>query len=206
MTAWKLVPVGAGPHLFVRAYAGVDANHLVNVGTLELRREDYADLAARLGARQAFTPASSRPLAVNSWMTGAELLAAIQAVSDFAERLADGEWETLTGPVTGAQLGELLTALEKVGERLVTCWCWSSPETFEGPQPDCPVHGAVRAYNQAAAEIERLRAELAAVKGAEPDLHDLHPQPGEAPAAPLPNGVEGWVPGTPEAGERADDA
>ena len=127
MTAWKLVPVGAGPHLFVRAYAGVDANHLVNVGTLELRREDYADLAARLGARQAFTPASSRPLAVNSWMTGAELLAAIQAVSDFAERLADGEWETLTGPVTGAQLGELLTALEKVGERLVTCWCWSSP-------------------------------------------------------------------------------
>lgn len=38
-----------------------------------------------------------------------------------------------------------------------TCSCGNSPMTYEGPEPDCPVHGAVRAFNEASAEIERLR-------------------------------------------------
>lgn len=39
-------------------------------------------------------------------------------------------------------------------------------------------------------------AVVATFEAAAGDLHDgLHPQPGEAPAAPVPDDVEGWAPG-----------
>jgi hypothetical protein len=49
-----------------------------------------------------------------------------------------------------------------------TCHCGDGhPESYEGPQADCPVHGAIRAFNEAttelasqADEIEQLRAAL----------------------------------------------
>lgn len=41
-----------------------------------------------------------------------------------------------------------------------TCSCDTGPH-YEGPQADCPVHGAVRGLREAVAEIERLKAELA---------------------------------------------
>jgi hypothetical protein len=43
---------------------------------------------------------------------------------------------------------------------LATCSCGSTYETYEGPEPDCPVHGAVRALNEATREIDRLRREV----------------------------------------------
>jgi hypothetical protein len=59
-----------------------------------------------------------------------------------------------------------------------TCSCPTSPEAFEGPQPDCPVHGAVRAFNEACDEIERLKGALLTISqhvGVEAwdDLSDL---------------------------------
>jgi hypothetical protein len=60
---------------------------------------------------------------------------------------------------------ELLAEVERLRELTVTCSCGTSPMTYEGPEPDCAVHGAVRALNEASAEVERLRAELKAIKG-----------------------------------------
>ncbi len=49
MTVWKIIPVPAGVHVITHVYAGVSLEHLTGRGTLELRREEYADLAVRLG-------------------------------------------------------------------------------------------------------------------------------------------------------------
>jgi hypothetical protein len=50
-------------------------------------------------------------------------------------------------------------------ERLTaTCSCGTSSVTYEGPEPDCAVHGAVQAYNRAAAELERLRPVVEAAR------------------------------------------
>lgn len=42
-----------------------------------------------------------------------------------------------------------------------TCGCYDgNPDNYEGQRADCPVHGSVRAYAEASAEVERLRAQL----------------------------------------------
>jgi hypothetical protein len=70
MTVWRLVPIPAGVHIITRILAGADADHLVCVGELELRREDYGDLADRLGAPNAFDTVTGRPLPVRSAAPG----------------------------------------------------------------------------------------------------------------------------------------
>jgi len=49
---------------------------------------------------------------------------------------------------------------------LDTCTCWDgNTDNFEGPRPDCAVHGAVRALNDAQATILELQAKLGYLKG-----------------------------------------
>jgi transcriptional regulator with XRE-family HTH domain len=45
-----------------------------------------------------------------------------------------------------------------------TCSCGGSYETYQGPEPDCSVHGAVRALNESQGEIARMRAALEEIK------------------------------------------
>lgn len=41
------------------------------------------------------------------------------------------------------------------------CNCWDChPESYEGAQVSCPVHGAVRAFNNACKDLEDLRARV----------------------------------------------
>lgn len=57
---------------------------------------------------------------------------------------------------------DLIGAVDVLRELTQTCVCWDgNPENYEGLHADCPVHGAVRAYAEASAEIEQLRSELA---------------------------------------------
>lgn len=52
---------------------------------------------------------------------------------------------------------------ERLRVQLTTeCSCGKTYATYEGPEPDCPVHGAVRAFNEASAENERLREQITA--------------------------------------------
>lgn len=56
---------------------------------------------------------------------------------------------------------ESVASLTADNERLraltATCSCGTSPMTYEGPEADCVVHGAVRAFNEAQAELSSLR-------------------------------------------------
>jgi Tfp pilus assembly protein FimV len=53
----------------------------------------------------------------------------------------------------------LLARIAELQKLTATCSCGTSPMTYEGPEPDCPVHGAVRALNEATARIAELEAE-----------------------------------------------
>jgi hypothetical protein len=53
------------------------------------------------------------------------------------------------------------------------CSCATTYATYEGPEPDCPVHGAVRAFNEASAENARLRAALAVADAREQAVREL---------------------------------
>ena len=64
---------------------------------------------------------------------------------------------------------ELLTRAENAEtevERLLTftatCTCGTTALDYEGPQADCMVHGAVRALNEAQAELARITTEIEA--------------------------------------------
>jgi hypothetical protein len=46
------------------------------------------------------------------------------------------------------QIPVLVTEVRRLSALCATCTCGHSYETFEGPEPDCPVHGAVRALNE----------------------------------------------------------
>lgn len=66
MSVWRLVPIRAGVHIIVRVFAGADVDHVVEVGELLVCRDDFGDLAARLGAPQAFDTRTGEPLPVRS--------------------------------------------------------------------------------------------------------------------------------------------
>lgn len=53
----------------------------------------------------------------------------------------------------------LLDEVEQLRALVATCSCATGP-AFEGPQADCPVHGAVRAFNEASRELVEARAEI----------------------------------------------
>jgi hypothetical protein len=47
--------------------------------------------------------------------------------------------------------------VERLLKFTATCTCGTPGLDYEGPQADCVVHGAVRAYNESQTELERLR-------------------------------------------------
>ncbi len=55
---------------------------------------------------------------------------------------------------------EILTTVETIATVAAYCSCGTTPMNYEGPAPDCPVHGAVRALNELTREAERLRSGL----------------------------------------------
>ena len=57
----------------------------------------------------------------------------------------------------------LIAELSRLRALVVACSCGTSRETYEGPEADCPVHGAIRAYNEARAERDALRVGIQAL-------------------------------------------
>jgi hypothetical protein len=79
------------------------------------------------------------------------------------------------------QIGDLKRDLEQSQaevERLLkltaTCTCGTPGLDYEGPQPDCMVHGAVRAYSEAQAAIELAREGLKAALDAWTPEHEYN--------------------------------
>jgi hypothetical protein len=68
-------------------------------------------------------------------------------------------------PAAEAYTSDVLADVDRLIALVAACSCGKSPMTYEGPEPDCPVHGAVRAYNEATAEVSRLQAELHTAQG-----------------------------------------
>lgn len=77
------------------------------------------------------------------------------------DREADSEFIAAARQDVPALLAEVARLHADLAEARATCTCGTSYETYEGPEPDCPVHGAIRALDEATAEISRLRADLA---------------------------------------------
>ena len=77
------------------------------------------------------------------------LVERLAVASTNAER---AHWWGVHADKVAAYLPILLDELEQLRALTATCSCGASPMTYEGPEPDCPVHGAVRALNQAMAE------------------------------------------------------
>jgi hypothetical protein len=78
-----------------------------------------------------------------------------------------------------ARLEEELVAVrgqcDRLRELTQTCACGDgNPESFEGPQPDCPVHGAVRAFNEASRDLTEARAVLEAMTADRDRLREQH--------------------------------
>ena len=55
---------------------------------------------------------------------------------------------------------EILTTVETIATVAAYCLCGTAPMYYEGPAPDCPVHGAVRALNELTREADCLRSGL----------------------------------------------
>jgi len=81
--------------------------------------------------------------------------------------VVDVNGETVVGNCDGVEdeddLALIVAAVNALPELLAlagTCSCYDgNPDNYEGQRADCPVHGSVRAYAEASAEVERLRAE-----------------------------------------------
>lgn len=82
----------------------------------------------------------------------------IHRVAQVAVRLA---WRLTQRTATVESLEAELTEARALN---ATCTCGQTYETYAGPEPDCAVHGAVRALNEASREIESLKAELAELR------------------------------------------
>ena len=70
---------------------------------------------------------------------------------------APGLGLTVVGAVDAvlAVRDEEMAALRKLTS---TCSCSPNPETYEGPEADCPIHGAIRGMNEAMAANARVRS------------------------------------------------
>jgi hypothetical protein len=66
---------------------------------------------------------------------------------------------------TRSLLTESRAEVERLTALTSTCTCYDgNPQNCEGPEADCAVHGAVRAFNEAQAEIAGLRLDLATLQ------------------------------------------
>lgn len=82
-----------------------------------------------------------------------------KAAGRVAEFVADNPaWADYRG-IDHADLRLLLDERARLLALTATCSCATTYATYEGPEADCPVHGAVRGFNEATAACERLTAE-----------------------------------------------
>jgi len=65
-----------------------------------------------------------------------------------------------------------LQVINELEGLVATCSC-STGSQYEGPEADCPVHGAVRALNEVAAENQKLRSQVAWLKARLVEIKDL---------------------------------
>jgi len=52
---------------------------------------------------------------------------------------------------------DLLAEVDRLRALTAECTCGTPGMDYDGPRPDCAVHGAVRAYHEARAEVDWLR-------------------------------------------------
>jgi hypothetical protein len=140
----------------------------------QTRRVTYAerDLFAAWDALGAPTPSRTWSLPPEP---GLDVTRVLDAYGQYFERQhdehpGDDVWigQTFAGdgdvPDLELEWPMLMAYQSPLTDATPTCTCGNSPMTYEGPEPDCPVHGAVRAYNQAAAELERQRPVIEAAR------------------------------------------
>jgi hypothetical protein len=99
---------------------------------------------------------------------GGGFLQILKAPKDSRGLFAD-YWPTKPDGMLIVELRNLLPKIVRTVARLrdleATCTCGgSAPMDYEGPQPDCAVHGAVRGLQEAQREIEALRTALRAME------------------------------------------
>jgi hypothetical protein len=70
---------------------------------------------------------------------------------------------------------EIADELAEAREVAQTCTCYDgNPANYDGPQADCAVHGAIRAFNEASRDLNRTRAELAEAVSERDKARDAH--------------------------------
>jgi hypothetical protein len=100
-----------------------------------------------------------------AWELDAALTRAESERDGWRERAANAEArnarqrESIIAYRVDAQ--ESAETVARLRDLTATCSCSPNPETYEGPEADCPIHGAIRALNKAMAEAERLRGQVA---------------------------------------------
>jgi hypothetical protein len=71
---------------------------------------------------------------------------------------ATGSWDSAAN--ADEQITKAVWVIAENRELTAACSCPHTYADYNGPEPDCPVHGAVRAFNEASVELERLRREV----------------------------------------------
>src|SRR5262252_10320873 len=103
-TTWKFIPISAGPHVVVRVFAGVDVAHLVCVGEVEVRREDYGDLVSRFSPEDAFDKQSGQPMPITSSRPGSSSMQTEWVAAHLTDPFELGEQtQALNPPVIPAR-------------------------------------------------------------------------------------------------------
>lgn len=82
---------------------------------------------------------------------------------DVQQYLREAEVDNLSPSEVVAMV--LSSALPHIQNNLaISCTCATSYETYQGPEVDCVVHGAVQALKDATAEIRALKQEIETLK------------------------------------------
>lgn len=84
----------------------------------------------------------------------------LAAIRDYREsNLSDVGLAELVTDSMAPEYDRAQAEVERLKALTQTCICDPHPATTDGPQADCPVHGAIRGLYEAQAEIERLTRE-----------------------------------------------
>jgi hypothetical protein len=94
-----------------------------------------------------------------------DLLAEIKRLQDDNEMVREILGEEAAGLTSAWDAAKSWNARAETAEAEVkrlteTCTCGTPGVDYEGPQADCSVHGAIRGFAEASAEIKRLRDSL----------------------------------------------
>jgi hypothetical protein len=122
---------------------------------MDITAERLADLRALLDAA---TPGPWEAVDLRHQKNGQIRILPLRGGWIIANVLAKGDNADADTEMIVAAVNALPEMLALAG----TCGCYDgNPDNYEGQRADCPVHGSVRAYAEASAEVERLRGELA---------------------------------------------